>query len=233
MERTPTGIKGLDDMLDGGLIPNSNILLCGPPGSGKTNFGLNFLYMGAEKYGERGLYLSLEQSKESIIQNAKLVFPSFNWDAHIGKDIIIESPGHQGATRIPAILKEKIEGADIKRVFIDSITVMKLFSHDVAEYRAALFELLEFIKPLNCTTILSSETSYSDREKAEFSVEEFVVDGVIILYTIPKGELRYRGLEILKMRGIDHKMKLVPFKIAPSGIIVYPVESVFWVSEKK
>lgn len=233
MERNPSGIKGLDEILGGGFIPNSSILLCGSPGSGKSNLALNFLYSGIEKYGQRGLFLSLEQPEEQIISNAKLVFPNMDWDKYLGSGILVKKAGHENIQEVPTILSNMVHDNEISRVVIDSVTVMQMFSKDEGQYRLTLFKLLDFIRSMGCTALFTAEKSYSEREKAEFTIEDFVADGVIILYSIPKGELRYKALEVLKMRGIDHQTKLCPFKITPSGIQVYPVESVFWLNSEK
>jgi KaiC/GvpD/RAD55 family RecA-like ATPase len=37
-QRTASGIPGLDEILEGGLIPQRTYLLVGPAGSGKTVF---------------------------------------------------------------------------------------------------------------------------------------------------------------------------------------------------
>ena len=63
LERVSTGIKGLDDVLRGGLPKSRTILVVGSPGSGKTTFAIQFLVGGA-KAGETGLYISLDEKPE-------------------------------------------------------------------------------------------------------------------------------------------------------------------------
>ena len=55
MERTKTGVGGLDELLNGGIPKNSVVLVSGAAGSGKTIFGLQFLINGALQYWERGI----------------------------------------------------------------------------------------------------------------------------------------------------------------------------------
>jgi len=52
----PTGIPGLDNMMEGGLPRPSLILLAGDAGAGKTTFCTQFLCKGAD-LGEHGLCL--------------------------------------------------------------------------------------------------------------------------------------------------------------------------------
>jgi len=233
MDRVLTGIKGLDELLDGGFMRNSSVLLAGSPGSGKTNFGLNFLYKGAIEYQEKGLFLSLELPIEEVVKNAVTVYPKWDWDSLLNKEIFIKKVAREDVGTLPTIIRDSVHELGVKRIVIDSITMISLFTKSESDFRDSLFKLLDFIRSLDCTALITAEKAYTERDNAEFSIEEFVVDGVIILYSIPKGELRYKALEVLKMRSINHQTKLCPFEINPDGITVYPVESVFWLASEK
>ncbi|MFB6112666.1 MAG: RAD55 family ATPase, partial [Halodesulfurarchaeum sp.] len=67
--RISTGIDGLDDVLNGGLIEQRNALLRGPPGAGKTIFGLHFLADGIES-GDTSLFINLGEPSEYVKQTA-------------------------------------------------------------------------------------------------------------------------------------------------------------------
>jgi len=69
LEKVPTYIKGLDNILEGGLPKNRATLVLGSPGTGKTNLALEFLYRGASDH-EPGIFLGFEETKESLKQNA-------------------------------------------------------------------------------------------------------------------------------------------------------------------
>jgi len=68
--RVETGIEGLDEVLHGGFLPGASVLLEGPPGSGKTNLGLQFLYNGITRFDEPGILVSFEQYPEQIYRDA-------------------------------------------------------------------------------------------------------------------------------------------------------------------
>ncbi|MCK4315446.1 MAG: hypothetical protein KAX24_06720, partial [Anaerolineae bacterium] len=70
-KRVPTGIKGLDEMLDGGLLPGSMVLVRGAPGTGKTSLALQFLIHGAAKHNEPGLLISFEEFPSSLYRDAE------------------------------------------------------------------------------------------------------------------------------------------------------------------
>ncbi|MEM4728420.1 MAG: ATPase domain-containing protein [Thermoplasmata archaeon] len=69
--RVPTGVEGLDALLNGGFPVETVNLVSGPPGSGRSLFCIHFIYEGVEKYGEPGLYITLEESHESLIRAMK------------------------------------------------------------------------------------------------------------------------------------------------------------------
>ncbi|MCI4370921.1 MAG: RAD55 family ATPase, partial [Thermoplasmata archaeon] len=72
--RVPTGVIGLDEMLGGGLPAGHVVLVTGLPGTGKTCFGLQFLFAGAAR-GEPGVYLSLEEEEPALLASAR----QFGW----------------------------------------------------------------------------------------------------------------------------------------------------------
>ena len=80
MKRVPTGIDGLDKMLNGGLPVNRSILLCGSPGSGKTILSWQFLWNGAAHYEEPGLYVSLDEDPDELREE----IASFGWSLETG-----------------------------------------------------------------------------------------------------------------------------------------------------
>src|SRR2546430_16817350 len=71
-----TGIAGLDDILSGGLLRGSVILVEGGAGTGKTTLGMEFIYRGASEFGEPGLIVLFEVSPDKLIRDAAL----FGWD---------------------------------------------------------------------------------------------------------------------------------------------------------
>ncbi len=66
MERVPTGIKGFDNLVEGGLPLGSTVLVSGSPGTGKTILGLEYIYRGANDFGETGMFISFEQDPKDI-----------------------------------------------------------------------------------------------------------------------------------------------------------------------
>lgn len=74
--RVPTGIPGFDELCEGGLTRDRSYLISGSAGTGKTIFGLQFLYNGITRYGENGIYITTQERPDQVKENIK----SFGWD---------------------------------------------------------------------------------------------------------------------------------------------------------
>src|SRR3989338_179251 len=228
MDRVQTGIAGLDEMLNGGIPKRRHIALNGGPGAGKTSFGFEFVYRGA-KMNENGVYITLEETEEDILANMKNTFPLLTDidDLVKSKKIEIVKPDKLDMVHVAEILEDRIVSNKVSRATIDSATMIRMaFEHEI-EYRQTLFEFLSLLRNLDCTTITTVEASTSRKEDMRFDIEHFVMDGIINLYNLDRGEKRIRALEIYKMRGTDHSRDSVPLKVTPSGIKVYVGEKVF------
>ena len=226
LERVLTGIEGLDKLLNGGFVRNRHIILSGGPGTGKTSFCYEFLYNGAENYGEKGLFISLEQSPERVVEGAKALF-DWDWDKHLGENIIFTRIRRDDFASLREIISSYVQQHGVKRVILDSLSILRLYFRDEDTYRNNLFELIEFLSELDCTSILVREAATNRREAAVYGLEEFVGDGVMNLYLIPKEADRVRVLEILKMRDTDHSSRLIPFKLTSEGIMLTPEAHMF------
>ncbi len=228
MDRVVTGISGLDDMLNGGIPAGRHVALYGGPGSGKTSFCFEFLYRGA-LMGENGLYITLEETTEDILENMQSTFPMLSQTNQLveEKKIEIVKPDKLDLEDVANLLEDRITNNGIKRAIIDSATMIRMSFGSEIEYRQTLFEFLSLLRNLDVTSITTVEASTAKREEMKFDIEHFVMDGIINLYNIDREDRRVRALEIFKMRGTDHSRDLVPFKVTPQGFKVYVGEKVF------
>jgi KaiC/GvpD/RAD55 family RecA-like ATPase len=226
--RTATGIPGLDGVMSGGYRKNTVNLVVGGPGSGKSTFATQFLVDGIEQ-GESAVYISFEQTESEIISG----FEQFGW----GLNEKIEQKKLVFMTYTPeqvekvlqaggGSVRDVVESIGAKKIVIDSLTAFTLLHESALAQRKACISLFSAIKKWGCTALLIAEHE-PDPERRSPSVEEFEVDGVILLYNIRKGDIRQRALEIFKMRGTKHSPKLFPVAIGEQGFVIYPDQEIF------
>jgi len=234
-----TGIVGLDSLFRDGIPKRSSVLIAGGAGSGKTLLCLQMLY-NAAKEGKKCFYMSFEESEWRL----KNHMDNFGWDMKkYGNNIMIKKFNLFDITRsIDALLAKQsgelmieVEPVLIPKGFkpdiiiVDSLTsIASAFQSKGETYRLYIEQLFRFFESQGINTFLISETNQDPKVYSPTGVEEFLADGVIVLYSIRNGNVREKGLEILKMRGAKHEKKVVAFQISDGvGIEVYPDQEVF------
>ncbi|MFH1447656.1 MAG: ATPase domain-containing protein [Candidatus Micrarchaeota archaeon] len=227
MEKIKSGLDGLDELLSGGIPHKHNVLICGGPGTGKTTLCMQFLYGGA-KLGEKGMFISLEEDPLAIVENIKSTYSWEGFEEHIkNKDIVVASVEKFNFEHFMDVVQDLVTDKGLKRVVIDSSTLLKIYFKEPLEFRKNLFNLVGFLKRFNCTTLITAEFPSMERKGTLFELEHFVSDGIVFLYNLEKGNLRMRAIEVIKMRACDHMSKVVPFKMTKTGVVVFPKEQVF------
>jgi len=223
--RVPTGIARLDEMLGGGLPKGSTTLVAGGPGTGKTILAAQFIYSGATKYGEKGVYVIFGESAETFKNNML----SLGWD--FGKlqekrqveilDLIsLREPESVETTFDEIVETARVLGA--KRLVIDSITALTVVFKDVAEIRTLISVLQKVLRGLNCTTILITEIPWGTN-RLGMGIEEFVSDGIIVLEMVSRRNQLRRRLMVLKMRATELNLKYYQYEISKNiGIDLLP-----------
>lgn len=241
-----TGIAGFDGLFESGIPKAANVLVAGGAGSGKTIFCLQTLKHHASR-GEKCFYMSFEESEENLKQHMR----DFGWDPESlikSGNLKIERYSPFDITRsVDAMLaKEKgellidIEPVIIPKNFkpefvvIDSLSaVASAFAGREDSYRIYIERLFRFFEKMEATVFLVTETKQVPDVFSTTGVEEFLADGVIVLYNIRRGDVRENAVEVLKMRGAKHLKKIVAMQITGKGIVVYPEQEVFGWSEEK
>jgi KaiC/GvpD/RAD55 family RecA-like ATPase len=221
--RVPTGIPGLDPLIEGGYLENSVNLVTGETGTGKTIFCSQFLWGGLQK-GETGLYITLEESPEDIKADALM----FGWDFDAFEKkrlcrIIYHDPAQ--VNNLGSVIIDEIKNLKARRLVIDSTSLIGLNVQEPSQIRKILLSIVNIIKRTGCVALLVSEIPEEQKALSRFGVEEFVVDGIVILNYLEyaSGELN-RSLIIRKMRRTDHGTDIYPMEISKKGISVKKVE---------
>jgi len=216
-ERIPSGIPGLDKLIEGGFLKNSTILISGGAGTGKTIMCSQFIWEGLKR-GEKCMYITLEEKPEDIISDVE----RFGWDfrKYINeKKLILTYKDPFQVTDITSPLIEEITEHKVSRVAIDSSSVLGLYFKDASEIRKQLFKLVSSLKSAGVTTLLTSEI-IDENKLSRFGVEEFITDGVLILQFLGLGGKASFNLQVRKMRRTSHKKESFPFEISDKGIRV-------------
>jgi circadian clock protein KaiC len=225
-ERAPTGLPELDGMLEGGFLTGSLITLTGRPGTGKTIFGSQFLYHGAKKSKQPGMYVSMLESEKAYLHNVRRI--GLDFEPLMGQKrfsfLELPAPTAEGLPALWEQIAREIEENHTERLVIDSFTAMSPAFQTIGDLRTFTHVLLGKIVggASGCTTLLITEEG-TGPALPWTGVEEFVADGVIHFSIVPAGEARVRYIEITKMRGTNHQMGPIPIDIGPRGIrIVHP-----------
>jgi len=226
MDKVKMGIRGFDTLIGGGFYPSSTILISGGAGAGKTLFCIQFLIEGL-KNGETCMFITLEEKPEDIINDIKRSFGTDLQKYIDEKKLYLEFQDPFQIIDICSPLLDKIKEKNVKRVVIDSVAVFGMYYKEPFEVRKQLYKLLMGLKETGATSMLTSELPEGATTLARFGVEEFITDALVVLYNIKKENTRIRALEVLKVRGMEHERKLVPFEITKKGIVVYPEGKVY------
>lgn len=218
-------------MLGGGFPKSHNIVVMGSFGTGKTTFGLQFLFQGI-KEGDKGIFITLEEDEESIIMDGQ----SFGWDlrpAVEGEQLVIVKLEPTDAlstiSRIKSDLPKFIKSFGASRIVIDSISLLNMLFETEHEKRANLFALTQMIKETNATCLMTAEVNDKNPNASRDGLVEYTADGVVVLqYEEPedKGEILLT-LRVVKMRRTDHSRRIRPYSIGDGGILVHTGAEVF------
>jgi KaiC/GvpD/RAD55 family RecA-like ATPase len=243
VDRVPTGILGLDKMIEGGIPKGRIIILVGGPGTGKTIFSMQFLVNGITKYGQNGIFASLEENKKHIYQ----AMERFSWnladleksgkftfldaspirrspgDVKVGKYIV----GRRDFSMLGLIntVEQLAESEKAERIVVDPLATLMFQYPDTYDRRNAYLDLIESLSATGATCITTMEVGSSEFDNP--IEEEFLSSGVISLQSKQIGKALARVLRIKKMRVTAADVQPRPYKIDSSGITVFAEETVF------
>jgi circadian clock protein KaiC len=237
IQRVPTGVQELDEILRGGIPVNNVVLLAGGSGMGKTTLTLQFLAHGAE-LGENGMFLSVTEPVNVLERNAQeyqFIQPGYFQKGQIrlvDLRAILQRMGMGGhgldhgikdggplVEALEAIVKEY----KVKRLVVDSITAICQRIEGPGAIRDFVFRLGLSLAQLGCTTILTSETPPRELKYSMFGVEEFIADGIVFLSEMERNNDLVRTLQVIKMRGTEHSRAKFMMDLSEFGISLAPL----------
>lgn len=221
-ERIGTGVDGLDEMLRGGFLPGSMVLVRGAPGIGKTSLALQFLIEGARQE-ETGLFISFEEFPSSLYRDAE----SLGWNLEElerkGRlHMMFTSPEVFLASLDPpnSRLNRLIRQANVQRMVLDSISHFDRLTNDRKELRRIYTTVANGLRREDVTAMLLGEENRSDYQQAFKGGLSFIVDAIILMRYVEIESAMQRAILVLKMRGSDHAKTIRRYEIDTGGLHV-------------
>jgi len=222
-DRLSTGIAGLDEILDGGLIRERAYMVTGGAGTGKTIAGLHFLSEAIEA-GEDALFVAFEEDPADLADDAAgvgfdtsdITFLDLSPDAARFVDdqsYDVFEPDVVEGSGVAARIVEAVEAAAPDRVFVDPLTHLQYLAPDEYQYRQEVAGFVQYLTDAGATVLFSSQAAV----EGERATLEYLCDGSIRLDHAPKG----RTIEVTKFRGSDFRSGAHTVRISDSGMSVF------------
>ena len=229
LQKCPTGIKGFDQITQGGLPEHRTTLLCGRAGSGKTLFGLDFISKGAIHYNEPGIFMSFEETADELYQDvASLSLDLQGLVSHKKirlEHVLLERRDIQESDfnleGLLIRLEHAIHAIDAKRVVLDSIESLFAGLTDMGILRLEIKRLFRWLKTKHVTTIVTGEPGPDTYTR--HGLEEYISDCIIFLDNRVNEQMSIRRVRIIKYRGSNHGTNEYPFVIDQGGLSVIPI----------
>ena len=235
LERVKTGVKGLDELLSGGIPKESITLVSGAPGSGKSIFCYQFIAQGVAE-GQKCLYLTLDKKIEGLLLQAAEL--GINFDSAIQSGLVKFLFLNINKKLIYESMINEILSGDYDRIVLDSITPLsempiyinnpefisevdnidhdEISSGNFPVRRLHLHYIMNALETSRCTAVVTSELPSGSTNYSRDGLSEFLADGVIILSLDPT--MDRRKLAVMKMRSTKHTLKPQNIEIGRGGM---------------
>jgi len=207
----PTYVDGLDRTLGGGIPAGSTVLVAGPPGTFKTSLVYRIMHANAERHGRKGLYVTLEQTEDSLMtQAARLGLGGLPESSLYVVDLAQlrrgrpETEGQKDWVSIVKLLiEEGVRASGYETVAVDSLQGLLALA-PVASPRREIFHLVTALKEHGVTLFLIGETPFGSPSLGQWG-EDFLADGILYLHPAEVGDAQVQlRLRTVKMRWMNH-----------------------------
>lgn len=232
LKKCPTGIRGLDEITEGGLPRGRPTLVCGAAGSGKTLLAMEFITRGITQFNEPGVFMAFEENAEELAVNVASLgidVKELIRQKKMAVDYVhierseIEETGEYDLEGLFVRLGSMIDSIGAKRVVLDTIEALFAGLPNEAILRAELRRLFHWLKAKGVTAIITGEKGES--QLTRHGLEEYVSDCVILLDHRIINQVATRRLRVIKYRGSRHGTNEYPTLIDETGLSVMPISS--------
>jgi circadian clock protein KaiC len=221
LEHVPTGVGGLDAMLDGGLPRASATVLQGGTGTGKTLLGLHFLIEGAER-GETGILFTMEETPDQL----RRIALGFGWDLRPLEDrgllrLSYTSPVELSTDCFLDRARQQVEKLAARRVVLDSLTSMALGVPSDRRFKELVYAITKHFRAMGVTFNMNMEIAelLGSAQLSGYGIS-FAADNVIQLRYVEMGGRLERGISVLKARGVRHAADVRTMSLGAGGVEV-------------
>ncbi len=219
IEKVPTGIPGLDGMLDGGLNEGYSTMITGAAGTGKTTFAIHFLHDGLKR-GERCLLVGMEESPSAIVKIAASYGVRLAKYIHSGQlTILHRQPPNLNIYQMAQEIRDIVTTQGISRVAFDAMSDIQT---NVAGARALRDYVSSLVGLFESRGVTSLWTNVIENTFGEFKITEanlsVVVDSIILLRYVELDSRIEKAISVLKMRGSNQDKTLRRYEISAKGI---------------
>ncbi|MBV0924287.1 circadian regulator CirA [Halomicroarcula limicola] len=230
IELTKTGIDGLDDILNGGIVKDSTTLISGNPGAGKSILCLQYIYNGVEMFDEKGIYLTFEENESDLREAAEsLGFDKWaefveNGDIKVyDKQVLLRENDFSSSLDI---LLDDLEDDQYDRLVLDSLAMFELFFENEREKRTYLLKFTDILRENGLTSLLTNEQGAVFPD-TEIGLANYLTDGNIYLIQTPTDSGVNRYVWVAKMRKQNIETDIYPMEIDWGGLKVHQNASAF------
>ena len=243
IDKVLTGIRGFDEITDGGLPRGRTTLVMGGPGCGKTVFALQALVSGAHRANEAGIFVAFEEGTRQIVANAA----TFGWDlpslekkklffldARLSPEVV--KAGEFDLIGMLKVLHAKADEIHATAIVFDGIDVLLALLDDAAAERREIYRIRDWLWQTGLTGIITQKVGGGTEVDQRYSFLQFMVDCAVVLRHQVVDGSAFRSLRVMKYRGSDFASDEFPITLTTEGMCLThrgPAELTYEVTDER
>jgi circadian clock protein KaiC len=216
--RAPSGVPGLDPMLEGGFWTGSATLVAGPTGSGKTTIGIQFIVEGLRR-GERCLLVNFQENPTQLAHQIARIGGNLDADASGRLELLYFSAVELPIDRIVVSIFQALHGSAIRRVVIDALGDLSIAAGDATRMHNYVYALVQNFAVMGVSSVLTLETDppLMARDESHGRLSH-MTDNIVFLEIRAREGVVGRTLRVAKARGTAHDLQARAVEIGARGL---------------
>ena len=228
VQRVPTFVTGLDNILNGGIPQGATVVIEGSAGTMKSTLTYAILYQNALRRGTHGLYMTLEQSRTDLEEQMSELGMARTGQVDLKDRLAIVDLGElrhflaeAGESDLTTDWFKSVlrQLRSFKSEFpvglfvLDSMNAL-LSLHNKENPRVDLFHFLRELKELGMTSLLISEIGDGSDTGLGRTTLDYLVDGIIRMEANRVQDIVNMQMGVVKMRKSSHKRSFHPLIVS-------------------